>query len=200
MKEEIYKLKVKEKQPPKQMRRKHGRPTTIQLNPDGRYVKWCSICETSHPLSDFYFNKKTGYYSGYCRRHAGFNSKMYLMSKGVFERRAYQVVSRAKNKGLQHECVNDLKNLLESCWRAQGGKCYLTDVPLKVEASWKDDPLYAWHVDRINPNLGYVEGNIAISSAALNFVKQRMSLNDFITLCEKILNLHRKRSREVESS
>jgi hypothetical protein len=179
--------------------RKRGRPSTIQLNENGRYIKRCSCCQRYYPLDEFYFNNKTGYFGSYCRRHAGFNSKMFLLSMGVFERRAYQVVARSKNKGIPHTSVRHLTRFLESCWRTQHGRCYLTGLPLKVEANWKDDPLYAWQVDRINPNRGYVKGNLGISSAAINFVKQHMQLPVFITLCQHITSLHGNSSRATES-
>lgn len=62
-------------------------------------------------------------------------------------------------------------------WVKQGGKCYYTGVPMKLKGYATGDKHVAT-VDRIVPELGYVEGNIVLCCSIVNRIKQDLSLDE----------------------
>lgn len=63
-------------------------------------------------------------------------------------------------------------------YEKQNGRCYYTDVPIKIGVSAS--------TDRVDPNIGYVKGNIVLCHKAMNFMKQDKSFSAFVRLCELV--------------
>jgi hypothetical protein len=66
-------------------------------------------------------------------------------------------------------------NYLYSLWLIQQGKCFYTDEPIEItlgEGLKRNSP----SVDRLIPDLGYVEGNVVICTHKANSVKQDLTL------------------------
>lgn len=80
---------------------------------------------------------------------------------------------RRKDKG---EC--DLtKEYLIQLWEQQGGKCtYIgNQLVLPNSKGIKEDPRMLASIDRIDPNIGYIQGNVQFISACMNYMKHQMS-------------------------
>lgn len=63
---------------------------------------------------------------------------------------------------------------IENLWRSQNGKCAITGLVLRPEASGMFHP----SLDRIDSSLGYVEGNVHIVLLAINYMKNSYSLEE----------------------
>lgn len=72
---------------------------------------------------------------------------------------------------------------LVQLWHQQGGKCGLTGRSMNTEAN---SPWVA-SVDKIKPELGYVEGNMQLTCWAANRAKGDLSLEDFEAMCFDVI-------------
>jgi hypothetical protein len=88
--------------------------------------------------------------------------------------RQKRIISRTK--GLTPK-TNLTTNYLYSAWVSQAGKCFYTDEVIEItlgEGLKRNSP----SVDRLIPELGYVEGNVVICTHKANSVKQDLCLNE----------------------
>lgn len=85
--------------------------------------------------------------------------------------------NRAKTKDLQ---FNLSKQYLIDLWNANGGCCEVTKIPFELgnPEKGKVHP-YAPPIDRINPELGYVKGNVRIVAYQLNVALSEFGLEQF---------------------
>ena len=65
----------------------------------------------------------------------------------------------------------------------QNRKCALTGAPLSLA---KDDPL-CLSLDQIDPEKGYIEGNVQWLAWCVNRAKGDLALNDFYDMCSVVL-------------
>ncbi len=66
-------------------------------------------------------------------------------------------------------------------WKFQRGKCYYTKVPMQREAG----PAKV-SVDRIDSELGYTPENCVLACYAVNLMKHRAALSEFVWWCRKV--------------
>ena len=86
--------------------------------------------------------------------------------------------SRARKAGIP--CNIDLEDIIIP------ERCPILDIPLYIhEGKSQHD---SCSLDRINPKLGYVKGNIAVISRMANTMKQDASRDELETFCKNILN------------
>lgn len=90
-----------------------------------------------------------------------------------------QIKSGAKKRYIKFEVsIKDIQEL----WEAQNGLCAYTNAPItfgkkaKIKAS----------LDRIDPKLGYIKGNIQWVTSDINFMKQDFSDEEFLGYIELI--------------
>lgn len=68
----------------------------------------------------------------------------------------------------------------EELWaqfQSQKGLCFYTDVPIRLEAGAGRDPL-SFSIDKVEPHLGYVTGNVVIAANRANTIKHDMTLDE----------------------
>lgn len=74
---------------------------------------------------------------------------------------------------------------LVGLWGMQQGMCYYTKQPMVLTGTtstrWDNASL-----DRLNPKLGYIEGNLVWCTYRANSMKGQLNLPDFIELCRVI--------------
>ena len=108
-----------------------------------------------------------------------FNFKGY---KELGARKFNSYKSNAKKRNIEFSVtIEYLWNLLET----QQFKCAISGLPLEISSEKK---VFTASPDRINNNLGYVEGNIQWVRKDVNFAKHTLSMSDFINLCKTISN------------
>ena len=73
-------------------------------------------------------------------------------------------------------------------YKAQDGKCALTGWKMEFTngyANSRTNP-YVCTLDRINPDVGYIEGNVQLSCWLPNKIKNTLRNDEFINLCEAV--------------
>lgn len=78
---------------------------------------------------------------------------------------------------------------LSELWNKQAGRCALTGWPIELHKSYKEKTQRTASLDRIDPKLGYVRGNIQWVHRDVNYAKRHMTQEEFINLCQAVISL-----------
>lgn len=101
--------------------------------------------------------------------------------------RVAQIRARAKKEDLPFDLDADY---LEDLWIKQGGECYYTgqkiDFSLTTEKGTHPH-YYQPSLDKKNPALGYVKGNVVWCAYVVNRMKNDCTEEKFIDLCRLVL-------------
>lgn len=95
-------------------------------------------------------------------------------------------ILRARQRG--HECDIDLKYLY-GLWIEQNGHCPLTGWELSLQTRNRSFRLSMYHasLDRIDPNKGYIKGNVRFISIMANLaLNNKWDDNDIIEFCKAV--------------
>ena len=72
-------------------------------------------------------------------------------------------------------------------WQLQAGRCPFTGIELQhPKYTERNDVCRTASLDRIDPSLGYVQGNIQFVSMAINYAKSTLSQQEMVELCKLI--------------
>ena len=102
-----------------------------------------------------------------------------------------QNLSRASRRGEASQYIDVKLDYLYSIGVKQKWKCALTGQPLEFTRGGTDwggkwcNP-NSCTIDRIDSNLGYVEGNIQLVTWKVNCIKQHFDNEEFINLCKQV--------------
>jgi hypothetical protein len=108
----------------------------------------------------------------------------------IFYQRSYTILrdlrkGRRGSSPIGFKETRELSDFLQSLWVKQGGRCFYTDEPMKLKG-YLDNDHHAFTVDRIIPELGYVDGNIVLCCNIINRIKQNLSIYDLKSWVDKI--------------
>jgi hypothetical protein len=110
------------------------------------------------------------------------------IKNGDFEfyikRRIGTIKSRAEKKGILFDL--DIKYLAD-LWKKQNGNCFYSNIPMNN--SMKQDGMSSWDgpsLDRIEPTIGYVKGNVVWCIFGINSFKQSLGLKSFEDMIKSI--------------
>ena len=139
----------------------------------------------AHPTNTLKKEANNSYYHNNKERIQKNRSEKYV---GDMDYRIKHIMRNAKQrsrkKGLEFNLTyNYLKNLLLS----QDCKCALTRVPLILGT--RDNKEQSLSLDRIDPNEGYIEGNVQWTTIQVNFMKTDLTMDELKRLCKKILEV-----------
>ncbi len=110
---------------------------------------------------------------------------MNKLAKSRLTRMLTQTKYDAKRRHLD---FNLTLNYVLSLLVLQGEKCALTDGSLEYTAGGdynRRNPNVV-SIDRINNELGYIEGNIQLVRCKVNIIKSNLSNDEFIDLCYRV--------------
>ncbi|CAB4138447.1 hypothetical protein UFOVP330_57 [uncultured Caudovirales phage] len=163
-------------------------------------TKPCSKCMQCLPLSGFYTTGKTVggglKYNSWCK--ACVKAKMSSYHKSVYGPDALQFsvarrtssvrayLSYLHNKARARKNCTVTLDYLEGVWAKQEGKCAISGVSMTMLLG-KGVIATNVSIDRIDPSLGYVEGNVQLVCRAVNIAKSNLSQRDFISMCRAIV-------------
>lgn len=103
--------------------------------------------------------------------------------KGTISNKRAYCRKNAIAKGLEFSLTT---SYLQELWDRQGGKCALSGVDMGyIGSGWSTAS-----VDRIDPSIGYVEGNVQWVCWRVNDAKANMNNIDFINMCAAITAQH----------
>lgn len=100
-----------------------------------------------------------------------------------------KALSNARKRALKRGVPFQIdKEYLKDLYQSQSGKYYYSGLPLHVV---KDESNVIDHfkmtLDCIDPNLGYIKGNVVWCSYCINSFKLKMSKEEMIQICISIL-------------
>lgn len=75
---------------------------------------------------------------------------------------------------------------LAALWHKHDGKCFYTGKQMNLRGYHTGDPDVVT-VDRVNPELGYVTGNVVLCRQIINRMKYNMNYQQFLAMCEEVL-------------
>ena len=98
------------------------------------------------------------------------------------------VLTGAKNRAKYSNLPFDLTiDELVELWESQNGKCAVSDLPFnKRNNKWFRDP-YNPSLDKIDPQLGYVKGNVRFVLEAVNAALNEWGLDEVVPIFKAIL-------------
>jgi len=164
-----------------------------QTEKSGKLHQWRAICEctncgnlwfdvnpqsllrgstTSCGCSKDRYIKTTGKLNSQYTGYEELNGKYWGIIKKRAEKRGYTI-------GITIEYAWNL-------YVKQNHKCALSGLPIKFAISNKKSSETTASLDRINSNIGYVEGNVQWVHKHVNIMKNIFDQNYFISLCELI--------------
>ena len=133
--------------------------------------KTCNLCQVVKPLAEFYKNRN-GHHAQckpcYIARDKGYQAK--YRENNRFAIRMRSARHRAPEVGVP---FNLTTKYLEDIWT---GVCPALGTPLDINAP-KHEEGHA-QLDRVIPELGYVEGNVAWLSERANRIKDNATTSD----------------------
>lgn len=103
--------------------------------------------------------------------------------KPFIAKRLAQIRLRAKEQGLPFDLDSDY---LYDLWIKSDGKCYYTGFDIsfdKVRTDKNTSHDYQPSLDKKDPTLGYVKGNVIWCANIINTMKNKSTFNEFISIC-----------------
>lgn len=101
----------------------------------------------------------------------------------VFMMRAIEIRRKCRVAGIP--VMEGFGDYLLKLWNESEGRCYFTGRVLHLDGKYHTDNDAAT-VDRLNPTLGYVEGNAVLAAGIVNRVKQNLTLEQLFALMAEI--------------
>lgn len=107
----------------------------------------------------------------------------------------HSIKSNAKIRGIPFEVTPELLfNQLEK----QNYKCCISGVDIKCVLNFRDNYLQQTaSLDRIDNSIGYVEGNIQWVHKTINIMRNKLSVEEFVSWC-KIITTHQERLLSIQ--
>lgn len=95
----------------------------------------------------------------------------------------------AKKKGITFDI---LKEDINQLWEEQNGLCFYTAKPMIIDVTNVSNNRDIVSLDKIEPKLGYVKGNIVLCRWVVNKIKNDLSIPDLLEILNDINNEYKK--------
>lgn len=119
----------------------------------------------------------------------GEKSHVYRGYKGIPRQFYTELKSNARRRKLEFNLSIDyIWNLLEK----QNFKCKISGISIEIPSIYRLNLTNTASLDRIDSSKGYIEGNVQWVDRRINFMKQRMSDNEFIEVCEEVVKYQKE--------
>ena len=105
-----------------------------------------------------------------------------LYYRANFKNRFRMILGRTKHRAVKNSMACSIEiNDIEELFRSQNGLCFYSGIELSL-----DSGDWSISIDRIDPEKGYIPGNIALTCWLINNMKRHLHHSEFILMCEKI--------------
>lgn len=160
----------------------------------------CIICETPIKLKPFHVKRFKGPFccSRKCRgefiktEYSGQNNPNYKYRNEIqkyFAIRTSDIKRRSNKKQIP---FNLNEQFLYELYNKQRGLCYYTNVPMKISTDnftiKGQADLDVVSVDKINPDLGYIENNVVLCCSGINKLKGNSTIEELEYFLKNIAN------------
>lgn len=149
-----------------------------------RRDRFCLECEPLYNRSP----KRMQYaidYNRKLRENTGERGRYHILMKILVG-----VRKRCRTHSLPYDLSTDY---LMSLWDSQNGCCYYTGVPLSWGVTTHQPDSAS--VDRLEPDRGYVRGNVALCTLKMNVTKSNRTEEELYQLCQLVLDINSSRGR-----
>ncbi len=120
----------------------------------------------------------------------GEDSHVYRGYKGIPRQFYTDLKSNANRRKIEFNLtIEYLWNLLEK----QNFKCKISGVFIRMPEKYEASFANLASLDRIDSSKGYIDGNVQWVDRRINFMKQRMSDNEFIEVCEEVVKYQKEK-------
>lgn len=110
-----------------------------------------------------------------------------MLTEHISKSRYGHLVHTANDRGIEFSLSPEY---LEELWIKQEGCCALSKLPISLFISSKDSKFHTASLDRINSNIGYIEGNVQWVHKDINYMKCDFTQEEFINYCVLISKVH----------
>lgn len=180
---------------------KFGKLIVIKVDPNHppRKTSWICQCECGNSKSIRAINLKLGHTKSCGCEHFQTNNKhpSWKGYEGISGSEWCRIRNGAINRGLKFEIT------IEKAWQQfldQKKKCVLTGLELiHVKNKHSLRSMNTASLDRIDNNLGYIEGNIQWVCKTINMMKNISSQTEFINYCTLVADYENKKTQNLYS-
>lgn len=155
-----------------------------EVNTINNKKHWLCECDCGNIKSYDYYSIIKGYVKS-CGCYHKDNVKNYNWTgyKDIPGRYWNSIIKSSKDRNIEFNISIEYAWLI---YEAQNKKCNLSDLPIEFQTKRHKIKTYQASLDRIDSNKGYIEGNIQWIVKEINYMKNRIDENIFISLCKKI--------------
>jgi hypothetical protein len=153
----------------------------------------CLKCNNYKPFSDFNKDSTKQHRNGYdsrCKICKNQNCRKVRLSKtgndaihAILNERLLGARERSKSKSLQFSITNEY---LKELWIIQKGKCALSGLQMTTIAG-QGRIFTNVSVGRVDPNKGYIIGNIQLVCMIYNQMKSDLTKEELLWFCKKLI-------------
>lgn len=140
----------------------------------------CTRCDVKKPLDAFQYGRRgrfDEYRFSYCTECR--SASIARRNKGqslewTIKDRVQRIKASCKRKSIE---FNLTKEYIEAMYFSQNGRCFYTDV----EMEWRYGNQLQRHsisVDKICPDVGYIQGNVVLCSHKANSIKSDLTMEE----------------------
>ena len=101
-----------------------------------------------------------------------------------------EALRKAKSRSEKRQVPFNIdKEYLVNLFEDQNGKCYYSGIQLNIvknKTGVLNDPV-KMTLDCIDPDSGYVKGNVVWCAYCVNVFKQKMSVDEMVQICDGII-------------
>lgn len=155
-----------------------GKLTVISNIEEGKYAKFLCKCECGNYKEVYgtHLRQLKTQSCGCLRKVDGITGDMW-----------YKIVSSSIKRRIKRSKLdfNITKEYVNNLFIEQEGKCKLSGVPITLPKYWNDKTFTA-SLDRIDSNIGYIEGNVQWVHKDVNIMKNVFPEDLFIHFCKLI--------------
>jgi len=161
-------------------------------------MKTCTICNIEKPIDEFLKDKSAnGGYRNQCKQCLRErNADVWEKRKEVYNKamRKYRDTTKgavmtsyvaSKTRATKDGIPFNITRLeILDLFNAQNGKCALTGVEMIPKSGWTSPSL-----DKMDPKLGYVSGNIQWVTKKANLMKSNLTMDELLEFCHSVIKL-----------
>jgi hypothetical protein len=104
--------------------------------------------------------------------------------KFVANTRSIEIRRKCRDKNIPFD--SDIRNILIDQWEKQKGLCFYSGRKMSISGDYHTN-LDAMTIDKVDPKLGYVKGNVVMSCRIFNAMKQNLTYHEFMEHCKEVL-------------
>lgn len=162
-----------------------------QYKGNSYYKVQCDCGHIFHTGHSTLHRKKIGTSLPYCNACFSYDKRKpkrnTMLTTHISKSKYGNLMHVAKERGISFEVTPEY---LEKLWISQNKKCALSGIPLTMGISSHNWSHTTASLDRIDSNIGYVEGNVQWIHKDINYMKCDFTQEEFINYCKLISDLH----------